>query len=641
MNTTITTATATVTTRTTTTTTSAKISANNTNNMDNTNMSSSKKLLLKNQLHLNLNVIEHSSVDNDDSSKRHVAIGAKGVTVAEAGLGTAVKVKKGGSNVETVTTVPQQHLYKKPKNIEASTSTLATTVKTAIKTTSVPVAVPVPVPLSSTAVTSAAVVATTTITTSTSSSLLNSSPTALAKFNRIIDSTVPVTNCYQYVSSKRNVAPPMLNSQLQQRLALAAYPTDIVSTDSYSDKIISTIPTHVSRQSATATATATATVAEKVEEISTSAATTVKTVTTTTKPITTTTLNDDNQMKRNDVHYLLKQLNSFSDIEEIEIVDIKQRQQEQEQEQQQQQQTQQHQQMPQQYSYNIGGVVGTIADKPHSPTATSLVIISPSSLSHKGIRRYASLHHQQHLQDFLVDSGADNAEQQQQYLLQQFDDYIFQSCHYLETNYFAANYRTAMVESSSHEFRPSTTTGTSATSESSAQSLDLHDDAEPPSVIYKATPSLPPSTLPPLTATTTMLRYETQTRLTSSGVQTELTASSPLSTSAVFNASLAKSSSSSGCSEEQRRRAPFFKCCYTPIDRWREKRNAANIAAAAERQRQRQRTDNTASGGGGGSGSGSGNANIGVDVGVGVGTSRGSATGASRQQHVRKNGHAV
>jgi len=34
---------------------------------------------------------------------------------------------------------------------------------------------------------------------------------------------------------------------------------------------------------------------------------------------------EDNQTKRNDVHYLLKQLNSFSDIEEIEIVDMKQR----------------------------------------------------------------------------------------------------------------------------------------------------------------------------------------------------------------------------------------------------------------------------------------------------------------------------
>lgn len=31
---------------------------------------------------------------------------------------------------------------------------------------------------------------------------------------------------------------------------------------------------------------------------------------------------NDNQTKRNDVHYLLKQLNSFSDIEEIEIVDL-------------------------------------------------------------------------------------------------------------------------------------------------------------------------------------------------------------------------------------------------------------------------------------------------------------------------------
>uniref|UniRef100_A0A0A1X6J6 Transposon TX1 uncharacterized 82 kDa protein n=1 Tax=Zeugodacus cucurbitae TaxID=28588 RepID=A0A0A1X6J6_ZEUCU len=327
-------------------------------------------------------------------------------------------------------------------------------------------------------------------------------------------------------------------------------------------------------------------------------------------------------MKRNDVHYLLKQLNSFSDIEEIEIVDMEQRQRQLDEQQQQQQQ-----------------YMGHGVEKAHSPTAQSLVITSPSSLSHKGIRRYASLHQQQCTQYALDSDEAIDSVDHQQYLLQQFDDYLFQSCHYLETNYFAANYRTAMVESSSHEFRPSTTTttGTSAASVSSEQSLELHE-TEPPSVICKAPPPPAPATPTKLLAMSsaatpspsivdvpiTPRRYGMQARLTSSGVQTELTATS------LTEASLAKSSSSSASSEEQRRRAPFFKCCYTPIDRWREKRSAAHSAAAAQKRGSRQSVQPSATA-----------AAPSVSKRGGATASARASEASGAQQHTRKNGHAV
>ncbi|SPP81800.1 Hypothetical predicted protein [Drosophila guanche] len=219
---------------------------------------------------------------------------------------------------------------------------------------------------------------------------------------------------------------------------------------------------------------------------------------------------EDNQMKRNDVHYLLKQLNSFSDIEEIEIVDMKQRK-----------------QRP--------------PPRPRPPMASSSLIMmpasppSPSTQSHKQGQRFAS--------------GGHNSSTASSVRLQQFDDYLFESCHYLETNYFAATYRTAMVESSSHEFRPSTN--------SSSNSFELHE-MEPPSVICKA--GAPLATTPPPQY---QYQYQAESRLTTSGVQTELTVES-----------LAKLSNSASSSSSTRA-PPFFRCCYTPIDRWRERRLVA------------------------------------------------------------------
>ncbi|GBP10904.1 hypothetical protein EVAR_71918_1 [Eumeta japonica] len=295
---------------------------------------------------------------------------------------------------------------------------------------------------------------------------------------------------------------------------------------------------------------------------------------------------DAQQSERNDVHYLLKQLNSFSDIEEIEIVDMKQKQRQLLEQQpynkeknyimaynQQQHHVavtseQQHEEretclnfteyqhverikqqhvvdtsksLPQHASTDqlfvletqmqasdqtpivtksseyhvddsqqlvaVGMQTYTTESKQHyqttaitSPTATSLVICSPSSQSHKGIRRYASQeehaaaavtsyhpyqhqhyhqqphHHHNHYhvhlphehcsEGSMLNSAAAQAASDNPLILQQFvDDYIFQSCHYLETNNFVANYRTAMVESSSHEFRPSTTTTTRTSNE--------------------------------------------------------------------------------------------------------------------------------------------------------------------------------
>ncbi|XP_036343612.1 uncharacterized protein LOC118752866 [Rhagoletis pomonella] len=603
---------------TTTTTTCAKNATNLSNITTNTLLSNSRRLLMKNQLHLNLNVTETLNVDSDDNKSDSMETGT-----------SRIEFKWDGVNVETVTTVPQQQLQphepkQQPFRREYSkvdavghSSTIATPVKGEVGAAAARVAV-----------------------TSLSSppSVLSSSSTVLAKFNRIIDSTMPATNYYQQhqlqeqqahdnmqLAVRTSLAP--LSDALQQRLALVHPGID--ATDSQTKKTNFT----------TATTTAVGTVAAATAKTSAATAHAAKpkaklrgksgaslaplrsaraeiaaereAANVVAAAAVIAPSHDDNQMKRNDVHYLLKQLNSFSDIEEIEIVDMEQRQRQLDEQQQQQQLAQQQQYM------------GHGVNKTHSPTAQSLVIISPSSLSHKGIRRYASLHQQQCTQypldsDVLIDSV-----EQQQYLLQQFDDYLFQSCHYLETNYFAANYRSAMVESSSHDFRPSTTstTCTSAASVSSEQSLQLQD-AEPPSVISKASP-LASATLPRITApeapTSRGRLYGMQARLTNSGVQTELAATS------LTDASLAKSSSSSASSEQQHRRAPFFKCCYTPIDRWREKRTAAHMAAAARKRVSRCASVQA----------------DGVDAAASVsGRACVSAT-VGQQQQTRKNEHAV
>ncbi|XP_064540511.1 uncharacterized protein LOC135429939 [Drosophila montana] len=253
------------------------------------------------------------------------------------------------------------------------------------------------------------------------------------------------------------------------------------------------------------------------------------------------------QTKRNDVHYLLKQLNSFSDIEEIEIVDMKQRKQPQPQSQQQQQQQRQQQQPSQRTSKAAAACSSSLELMPMSRSMLPLALGSPSTQSHKG--------------NFMEHAGLGGDSNSSTRL--QFDDYLFESCHYLETNYFAATYRTAMVESSSHEFRPSTATPPASVR---SDSFELHE-LQPSSVICKAAaPARLDAGSPP--------PYQAEVRMTSSGVQTELTVESL--------AQLSNGSSSSGASSGgSPHLPPLFICCYTPIDRWRARRLGA--AAAAKR----------------------------------------------------------
>uniref|UniRef100_A0A1I8NJR0 Uncharacterized protein n=1 Tax=Musca domestica TaxID=7370 RepID=A0A1I8NJR0_MUSDO len=657
---------------------------------------------------------------------------------------------------------------------------------------------------------SAAAAGTTTTTTTTATaattytSLTQKQPlnTALAKFNRIIDNTVPVINNYQQPSplqvadsitksqqqhpqeQQHIVGMPILSDSLKRRLASHHY-TDLVVNNSKINFSYEDRRTNVEATTTTA-ATFTTTTTSQPQSLSRTTTATTTTATTTDssslislESITTmpkkVSMEDEydedgasSDWKRNDVHYLLKQLNSFSDIEEIEIVDMKQKQRQQQQKliiREQEHQLQQHLHLPnavvqpltqsqteiaasahlleaknltvalpptppEQYVTNASSNIiaqshsyayttttpsisssstyhthppvsslpqyissysahiseltqhsgsGIVADSEHeleqqqrhdaaaaavthmeskqhstsplvdSPTATSLVIYSPSSQSHKGIRRYASLnqqqspdededshlhhhyhqrqhqcfhpqhhhHHHTHHHPFthtsarlthehysegsILDSAvaARAAAACDPLALQQFvDDYIFQSCHYLETNNFAANYCTAMVESSSHEFRPSTTTTTRTSNEeyddeecyvedhSSAHSFELHE-CEPPTVICKAPAPLAadntllaqpqpmrssmrhlaPITSMPTAPQATPPQYTMETRLCSSGVQTDLTASS-----LAQSFSLSSSTSSSSSTEQRKRKQPIFKCCYTPLDRWREKR---------------------------------------------------------------------
>ncbi|XP_061388650.1 uncharacterized protein LOC133323744 [Musca vetustissima] len=798
-------------------------------------LNESRQLLLKQQLklQLNLNVSEmmdnlRRSVDNDyNNSKQMQSQQYDGDLNWNRNLSL--------TRVQEVEEQQQQHEMtvsrRRGNHLVAATDTevmMVTTSKASYNATAnnakacnARAATAAAVTLATTSFTSAGVTVTTTLMTSTSLSLSSSAAaagstttsvaaaattttytsltqkqplnTALAKFNRIIDNTVPVINNYQQQQpptpfqdaagdcntksqqhaphEQHSVGMPILSDSLKRRLASHHY-TDLVVNNSkinFSYDRRTNVVTNTTTITTTTTTTTTSQPTPPPHSLSLSRMTrttdassliSLESIATTTMP-KKVSMEDGEQVeeeqdsaedgdgarrsdwKRNDVHYLLKQLNSFSDIEEIEIVDMKQKQRQQQQQQKliiREQQQQEHHHLPNaaassssssshlmmeaknltvalpptppeqcynnvtnassdiiaqldsrdshytscsvpltstttsssafanthppvsslpqyisSYSAHISELTQhsssteRVADydseqqqqqrqnddiyvvaaptpvesKQHSsspapsplvdsPTATSLVIYSPSSQSHKGIRRYASLNHQQQQQQ-LDDEDADSQMHRHQYhscdplALQQFvDDYIFQSCHYLETNNFAANYCTAMVESSSHEFRPSTTTTTRTSNEeyddeecyvedhSSAHSFELHE-CEPPTVICKAPaplPAEPPMPLPmrssmrnlvPITTmpkpaaalqathtTTTAAppHYTMETRLCSSGVQTDLTASS-----FAQSFSLSSSTSSSSSSTEQRKRKqPIFKCCYTPLDRWREKR---------------------------------------------------------------------
>lgn len=462
------------------------------------------RLLLRQQLHLNLNLnVQETLRDGVDIDDVDEDVGDDEEEATTTTTSERLSIVATGDNLQTVTTVPQTNEQLKAK------------------------------------------VTTTTAASSSSSSAAGgaAASSALAKFNRIIDSTMerPQATTATAVAA---TLPQLSSATLQQRFNLA-YPELVTqqqqqqqqqhqSHDADKQKnsslkgnqrldrgsgAVASTPLTFQAHKSLATATENEQVWARREEDPQG------------QPLDESAGEDygpndddhphhdeDNQMKRNDVHYLLKQLNSFSDIEEIEIVDMKQREQ-------QQRQWQRHGQ-------GQGQGHGQSSEQPRPiPMASSSLVTmvlpnsptpaSPSTQSHKlGVSSLLLPQHQH-----------------------QFDDYLFESCHYLETNYFAATYRTAMVESSSHEFRPSTN--------SSSNSFELHE-MEPPSVICKAAPPPPPPAAPP--------EYrQLETRLTTSGVQTELTAES-----------LAKLSNSTSSSST--RAPPFFRCCYTPIDRWREKR---------------------------------------------------------------------
>ncbi|XP_073827102.1 uncharacterized protein [Musca autumnalis] len=789
-----------------------------------------------------------SKAYNATANNAKARIAARHAIAADAGEQQGSD-ENGQNKLDTVTTVPQLQQKFNKFNIIADEITTATTTTddaAAIVTSESAAAAAVTLATTTRSFTSADGVAVTTLMSSTSLSLSSSAAavaartttttaattytsltqkqplnTALAKFNRIIDNTVPVINNYQQQQQQSPlqvadsitrsqqqqlqqqhpheqqqqqhhiVGMPILSDSLKRRLASHHY-TDLVVNNSKINFSYDRTNVEATTTTATTNNTKTTTSQQPSQSLSRTTTTTtdssslisLESITTMPKKVLMEVEDDDgatsSDWKRNDVHYLLKQLNSFSDIEEIEIVDMKQKQRQQQQqkliirEQQQQQREHQQQQQfmlskaavqsmtqsqaeivastshhlveaknltvalpptpPEQYVTNASSNIIAqshatcssstshppvsslpqyissysahfseltqhsqsrvhgdhdsehdieqrhqqrhddvcydatthhhMESKQHSsppsspagplvdsPTATSLVIYSPSSQSHKGIRRYASLNQQQQSQDYDDDDSQMHSHYHQRQhqcfhpqhhhhhhshhhpftqtsarlthehysegsildsavaaraaaacdplALQQFvDDYIFQSCHYLETNNFAANYCTAMVESSSHEFRPSTTTTTRTSNEeyddeecyvedhSSAHSFELHE-CEPPTVICKAPAPLlgaetsllaqpmrssmrhlaPITTMPTAQATTAPppALYTMETRLCSSGVQTDLTASS-------LAQSFSLSSSSSSSTEQRKRKQPIFKCCYTPLDRWREKR---------------------------------------------------------------------
>lgn len=561
--------------------------------------------------------------------------------------------------LETVTTVPKlQQPFDKLSNLEnavileealASANTVVMGTATTYTATTSATIVPTSTVIATT------LVKTTATTSLSSSSLLHLSETALAKFNRIIDSTMSATNIYSCPRAMEDLA-YLRHRTTARSTILEQCLTDVCTSNS------SKMNNTNSNTGTSATSSFTGFMEPELD----------------------TDLDDRYAMKRNDVHYLLKQFNSFSDIEEIEITGSKAEEKQQKQAEQAQRQEQliqqqehyhqgynqheQYQQQKHQQQYlneslerqkwqtvedqevtkkleqeETDVLTGDNKEEVHSmeamymsPTATSLVLYSPSSQSHKGIRRYASLHqskefsHQEHHHvqhqhscyqfhqhqypppypniphEHSADACIGKIKVADPRTLQQFiDDYIFESCHYLEAEHFTANYRTAMVESSSHEFRPSTTTTATQSMKgesgedidndeckvngigrkygdveddnlsisSSARSFELHE-TEPPSVICKApAPTQAPVSASTLTSAPTRSGFQTmETRLCSSGVQTDLTASS-LGDYYVGSMKISPSLSSSTPSSERRaRRKPLFKCCYTPLDRWREKR---------------------------------------------------------------------
>lgn len=392
---------------------------------------------------------------------------------------------------------------------------------------------------------------------SVGSSSLLSSTSALAKFNRIIDNTMQETNYYSRNSKSDHHQP---ESGIHKQHLEYNDSRSNTSDNKYSNRSSSNPMQH--------------------QQLSSKSVCVLKN--NPKKEINSTTnyynyydrncsssynTSIDNQMKRNDVHYLLKQLNSFSDIEEVEIIDMNLRS-----------------SSATTYQSSSSYQYSTISTELGSPTSST-----SSTPSHK--IRHSSL------------------KENCSYTMPQSDDYMFQSSDYLESKCFSKTVTAAIAGSSSHEFRASTSTGSMLATMSSNQSSKsshssttgnvataitvsptiitdrsiVNTDSRGYTVPQNNAASAPTSeyfisneaaTSPPVTLYCARSRLVGDINSSSSKVviKTELSSSSTLSS--------VKNPSSANSSLGDERRKPFFKCCYTPLDRWREKRNAAAAATA-------------------------------------------------------------
>lgn len=360
-----------------------------------------------------------------------------------------------------------------------------------------------------------------------SSTLLQSS--ALAKFNKIIDSTVTATNYYSTNASDQ----PTTETTLELTLPTTKVVVDHQTQQQPSPNNLNTSKKNYSIRSGTSSSSTGSCSSKLLSKFNVFSSNSRNTTATTTA-VAATAYNcnnlNDNQTKRNDVHYLLKHLNSFSDIEEIEIVDMKK------------------------HSSNR-------THKTTKTTATTTITTTPAATA---IPTNNSVNN--------LASGTLNSRILRHLpipLLPQhyYDDYIFQSCHYLDTSCFATTITTAisgMGSGNQNESgvcpgpsQVSYSTNASSQSQSYENFLD-HTGQVMATRLRRNGQSCSGSTTPTAPSQSqqefeSSAIYNTTSRLvTGDIVKTEL--------------------SSPSCNGVDHRRKSFFKCCYAPIDRWREKR---------------------------------------------------------------------
>lgn len=358
-----------------------------------------------------------------------------------------------------------------------------------------------------------------------SSTLLQSS--ALAKFNKIIDSTVTATNYYSTNASGGDQPTTMETTAITLEATVAVDHQQQPQPQQKPNNLNTNKKSYSIRSgtSSSSTGSCSSKLLSKFNVFSNNRNTAATTV-------NCNNLND-NQTKRNDVHYLLKHLNSFSDIEEIEIVDMKNK-----------------------HSSNRTTPKHTTT----KTTATATITTTPSTAAattNSGVNNLASgtLNSRilRHLPIPLLPHHY-------------YDDYIFQSCHYLDTSCFATTITTAISGMGSGNQNESgvcigpsqISFSTNASSQSQSYENFLeHTDQVMATRLRRNGQSCSGSTTPTTAQSQQEFEsstiYNTTSRLVSGDtVRTEL--------------------SSPSCNGVDHRKKSFFKCCYAPIDRWREKR---------------------------------------------------------------------